>query len=487
MSKTAIILDIKNEEGSGLEDRHIDSSGKFKHLTNKQYKLLPFNTKWENTYANEFVYFNGILGEAYRKTFGKELPKDLKADKDYDHNLKLKIIEKAVSLTETDDDEMKARFRKFISDMFFEEDNLYCFDKATLPYLSFKANNATLKQIGNYIYELFLAFDDSFDELEDNTENILYSLIKQSLPPLKNKKPDSFGYIIWNKKIIELFKKDYTYLKTQNRAFLKNIGILLKYYYFIYVSKIALSLGDFHHDKEHALFFLLESEVVSKNREGFRAGWNMLEKRLTSLFTHTNTLELLNYIKIDGKPIGSYKEVKQIWDGFSETEKKDLISSIQELEDYYKSKITMPNTGWDKCYEILDNQIDYKRMTCELEKSIYKFWYVIDFQFKNTARSKPHKGYSLWFIEFCKANFIKRRGRIGYTLKMDQELLLFLTKLCIGNEKKIRLKTLWEELSSRGVNFDESSKMEVVKLFEKINLIEKKSDSGDAQYVRTIL
>ena len=93
----------------------------------------------------------------------------------------------------------------------------------------------------------------------------------------------------------------------------------------------------------------------------------------------------------------------------------------------------------------------------------------------------------LWFIEFCKANFIKRRGRIGHTLKIDQEHLLFLTKLCIGDQPKIRLKTLWEEMKKRGVHFDESSKMEVVKLFEKINLIEKKSDSGDAQYVRTIL
>lgn len=487
MIKSTIILDIKNKEGSGLEDRHVDSSGSFKHLTNKQYKLLPFNTKWENSYANEFVYFNGILGEAYRRTLGKELPKELKADKDYDRILKQRIIKNAISSTETDNDEMEARFRKFISNMFFEEDNLFCFDKSTLPYLSFKTNSSTLKQIGAYIYELFLAFDSSFNESDSNVENILYKLIKESLPPLENKESESFGYIIWHKNIIETFRKDYVYLKTQNRTFLKNIGLLLKYYYFIYVSKIALSLGDFHNDNEHSLFFLLESEVVSKNREGFRAGWNMLEKRLTSLFTHTNTLELLNYIKVNGEPLGSYKEAKQKWDNFSSDEKSDLISRIKELEKYYKSKISMPNTGWDKCYEILGNQIDYKRMTCQLEKTIYQFWYVIDFQFKNTARSKPHRGYSLWFIEFCKANFIKRRGRIGYTLKMDQELLLFLTKLCIGNEKKIRLKTLWEELSTRGVNFDESSKMEVVKLFEKINLIEKKSDSGDAQYVRTIL
>ena len=65
--------------------------------------------------------------------------------------------------------------------------------------------------------------------------------------------------------------------------------------------------------------------------------------------------------------------------------------------------------------------------------------------------------------------------------------MLFFTKICIGEKEKIRLKKLWEELESRGLIFDEKSKMEIVKLFERINLLEKKSDSGDAQYVKSIL
>ena len=66
-------------------------------------------------------------------------------------------------------------------------------------------------------------------------------------------------------------------------------------------------------------------------------------------------------------------------------------------------------------------------------------------------------------------------------------MLLFLTRLCIGNESKIRLKTLWDNLKLRGIVFDETSKLEITKLFEKINLIEKKSDSGDAQYIKSTI
>jgi len=488
MKKLEITLDLENEEKTGLKDKHIDSGGNFKHKTSSQYKLFPFNTKWDNSFIHEFTYFNGILGETYRRVLGKELPKELKTDTDYDLNLKNKIVNKATSLTVTDDDvEGEIKLKQFISELFFEGNNLFCFDKVTLPYLSFKTNNATLKQIGSFISEVFLSSEDSFENKGSDNENILYDLVKNSLPELTDKKSKPFGYTIWHKEVVELFKNDYTFLKSQERAFLKNIGQLLKFYYFIYISKIALSLDDFYYENDHPLYFLLETEVVSKNREGFRSGWSMLEKKIAPLFTHANILELLNYIKVDNIPLGNYKEIKEKWDDFSESDKEVLLSKINELELFYREAITMPNTGWDKCFEVLNNQVEFNKMTCSLEKAIYKFWFVIDYQFKNTARHKPYKSYSLWFIEFCKANFIKRRGRIGYTLKMDQELLLFLTRLCIGNESKIRLKSLWEELKKRGVNFDESSKMEVVRLFEKINLIEKKSDSGDAQYVRTIL
>jgi DNA phosphorothioation-dependent restriction protein DptG len=70
---------------------------------------------------------------------------------------------------------------------------------------------------------------------------------------------------------------------------------------------------------------------------------------------------------------------------------------------------------------------------------------------------------------------------------LTQELLLFLTRLCIGTEDKIRLKVLWDKFKERGIAFDETTKLEITKLFEKINLIEKKSDSGDAQYVKSTI
>ena len=62
------------------------------------------------------------------------------------------------------------------------------------------------------------------------------------------------------------------------------------------------------------------------------------------------------------------------------------------------------------------------------------------------------------------------------------------TRLILSeNDGKIRLAKLFEEFEKRGLLFDRESRKHIVELFEKMNLLEKRSDSGDAQYVKYIL
>lgn len=111
----------------------------------------------------------------------------------------------------------------------------------------------------------------------------------------------------------------------------------------------------------------------------------------------------------------------------------------------------------------------------------------IDYQFSKSQRKKPSKDYTKWFQEYCKLNFLKRRGSIGYTLNITQDKLLFITKICMKHKDKMKLKDLFYEYEKRGIYFDRDSQIKIVELFDKLNIIEKKSDSGDAQYVRSIL
>ena len=86
----------------------------------------------------------------------------------------------------------------------------------------------------------------------------------------------------------------------------------------------------------------------------------------------------------------------------------------------------------------------------------------------------------------AKKFFLKRRGSYGYILNLNRDILLIMTALCV-KDKKIRLNQLFEEYEKRGLFFDRYSKEEIIKLLTKLNLIDKKSDSGDAQYVKPIL
>ena len=72
-------------------------------------------------------------------------------------------------------------------------------------------------------------------------------------------------------------------------------------------------------------------------------------------------------------------------------------------------------------------------------------------------------------------------------LNISEETLIFLTKICIKDQEKMRLNDVFSEFEARGVFLDSHSKNEVMRYYEKLNLIEKKSDSGDAQYVKRIL
>lgn len=64
---------------------------------------------------------------------------------------------------------------------------------------------------------------------------------------------------------------------------------------------------------------------------------------------------------------------------------------------------------------------------------------------------------------------------------------MFTRLILLEYDGKIRLTKLFEEFENRGLLFDRESKKHIVELFEKMNLLEKRSDSGDAQYVKYIL
>ena len=232
----------------------------------------------------------------------------------------------------------------------------------------------------------------------------------------------------------------------------------------------------------------MDWETLSESRlSSHTISWKQLNNYSPLIFAHVNTLELLNYIYINDKPIGYYDNIVSLYNSLNFEEKEKFDYYIDELISFYTGSISLKSGSWDECKRHLNLDIKTKKFDNSISKAIYSLWYLINYQFSNTERKNADVKYGKWYSQFGKVNYTKNRGRLGNTTILSQELLLFLTRICIGSDDKIRLKTLWDKFKDRGIVFDEATKLEITKLFEKINLIEKKSDSGDAQYVKSTI
>ena len=116
------------------------------------------------------------------------------------------------------------------------------------------------------------------------------------------------------------------------------------------------------------------------------------------------------------------------------------------------------------------------------------FKYIVN-TLKNDLKNMGHQQlYAYWrnLNNVALKYFVKSRGRYGHVLNIDKTFLYVITALCV-KEEKIKLKDLFNEYERRGLFFDRYSKEKIVELLNTWNLIDKKSDSGDAQYVKQIL
>lgn len=492
-----INIELKKDNKEGLNNAYF-KGGKFSHITGSKLKFLPFNTKYNKVCKSDFSLFQGIVGECFRISNKKQFDKELTKDKESSFKTKLKkyILEEAVNKIDTEHPE---DFKEVIINLFFEEDGgLIKFNKKMLSYMHFINEHAILKETSKFFYEVFLNTKilNNKDLVKSENDNLFYKLIIESLPQLEDKPAvkSSVEYTNVFDEITRLFLNDFNILSNREELFLEHIEDLFKYYYFFYLSQTAINLNKFGESKEiKPICFSMDWETLSETRRSYNFGWKHVLLDLENLFSHANTLELLNYISINNEKIGDYASIIDQSKILTHDQTNSFISKIKELSEFYKPQIESLKSpfkmgkNWLDCENSLSNRLNTKKFDNEIQVEIYSLFYRVDYQFRNSQRDKPYKDYSNWLIDFFKSNYTKFRGRLGYTTAINQETLLFLTKICINNKEKIRLKSLWHKLEQRGISFDETSKVEIVKLFERINLLEKKSDSGDAQYVKSII
>lgn len=451
-----------------LED--ISKTFKFKengltHSQGNRFKLLPYAAN-EKTLVSNFL---GVEGAFSRIISNKELKDDFDVDNFLD-NVSSKV-------SEYEGENVREVFKDIVKSMFIDDNKLVDFDIKTINYIS--STNADEK-VAKFICSIF--FDDELVEIvkkhyDRDIDNILCKLVLESLPELKDKKYKDEGYYCYLPFIKELFIKDFKFLIEDEELYKNSLRRLLEFYYMFYVGQLAMKLRAFEKadlTKPQPVYFTLNWESTSKNRTAYKFGWELLKKDVNSLFSHAITLELLNHHGLD-KQFG-YKDLYEL---FQLIDESDVEAQIEEVFESYSSRLQ--DKDWN-AFKYDDSDSGNKAFD-----KVKKLFYAVEYQFDKTTRTRAYDAYKNWYVKFVQDNFGKKRGPLGYNLNLTEEDIILLTKLCINNNEKLKLNYLFDEFEKRGVFFDRDSKLKIVQLYEKLNLLEKKSDSGDAQYVRSVL
>jgi DNA phosphorothioation-dependent restriction protein DptG len=487
-------IELLTEGKAGLKGRLLKTNA-FQHHTGYQINVFPFKTQpGGHVFKADFQSFQGIIGEVFRLLDNKDInkPKSLES---YKTVLKNSIIKNAVNKVQPKD---LYDFEDILTNIYFDSDSsLFKFDFNVISYMNYINNNNAIKDIPLFITDVLLKDKKELKDLlaKKENENILNQLISECLPDLverKETKREKQPYKNMLFHVTEIFQQDFEFLMLNKEYFLENIETFFKFYYFFYFTQLTFKLELFGQERYQIrpIFFSMDWENLSESRLSLhKTSWKHIVKRCETVFAHANTLELMNYILVDQHTIGDYEELTNLYNTFEPEEKEQFKNCLEELITFYKEEVKTLNSpaNWEDCQAQLELALEGKKYDQEITKLIFSLHYTIRYQFENGKRNKPYNDYSLWLSSFCKENFTKSGGRLGPKMVLSQEILLFLTKICVGENEKIRLKVFWEKLQERGIAFDETSKLEIIKLFERINLIEKKSDSGDAQYIKSTL
>lgn len=433
------------------------------HRTGNKFKLLPYVANEKTLVTN----FDGVLGSFSRIINNKELNKQFSV-KDFLDDITDEIGDFQNSTVN------KLVFTDIVRTMFIQEDKLVDFNIKTLNYIT---STSADDKIAKFLYSIFLNEElkvlvkEKYDKKE---ENILYKLVLNALPELEEKQYSTEEYNCYLPFIRDSFIRDFKFLAKNEDLYKKSIKRFLEFYYMFYVSQLAMKLSKFERadiNNPDPIYYTLSWESTSKTRTAYKFGWELLKCNVNSLFSHAITLELLNHHGLDMQ-LG-YVELFNL---FKEVE---VPNQIEEICNEYMSHIK--DVSWSE-FEFTN------RYSGSLSfNNSYNLFEAIQFQFNKTSRSRANEAYRNWFVKFVYHNFSKKRGPLGYNLSITEEDIILMTKICINDNDKIKLNLLFFEFEKRGLFFDRDSKYKIVQLYEKLNLLEKKSDSGDAQYVRSIL
>lgn len=456
-------LNILEEIRQSLSVKENNGKKSLKHSINKKVVYLPFQTR--NPERAKFGQgFDAVLGQFFRNV------EQVKANSDsINKNELINLICESVKA----DEDSRQHLEKIIDSYLFNSDAIQVFHPSMYKYIFLSDTKESVgeKEIAKYLYDALL--ENNSNKFEDflglnENEHVLTRLIKQHMPVLAQEESQK-KYAPMYPFVKTLFQEDLEILLSNRDFFMKNIHLFFAYYYFYSISQVSLKLNQFEKVDETSptpIYFNLDWEASNRNRMAVNMGYKVIMNNARRILSHVNTLEHLNFI-FEAENY-NYLKLFELFQSMDETKQEEKLDLVYQWTKEY-SDIVLGNS------EEIEKKITINDAFRQLQS-----------QLLNGLSKETSYRYALAIHEIAKIYFLKTRGALGNVLNVTQDFLILLTAISVKKEK-ITLKQLFIEFEKRGVFFDRYSQEGIIELFNKLNLIEKKSDSGDAQYVKPIL
>jgi DNA phosphorothioation-dependent restriction protein DptG len=453
---------------------------KGKHDTGKALDVLPFLTKRTKAIRDQF---HKVLGEYIRYICGLELNEKALKNKDfYLSSEDNQLSEHIASNVEFNDGDDMYDFVRFLDQYLFNEDDI----KPVHPFLFnyIKVENKFKNEFGKYAQFMSETLATNSPEIKSifnnkKSDDILTEIILSKLDALKESKPKKQQYEPLLSSLINQYQDDIVFLSKYKDYFLTSFPLLTHYYVFMYACQLLLKFEQFTEadfETTQPLYFALEWESVSKRRKAADEleGFKFIKGKSINLFPHIHTISQLSH-NVFNEELFSRGE-KLHFMPYSK-----LYQLIQSKGEEFEAAFLSELKQWIKEYSSL-KKIQVKDHSENVPEAFKVLFLCLREGMNTDVCDKYGKN-----IEDLGANqFIKSRGSLGQILNIKHDFLLLLTAVSVKN-KRIPLNELFLEFEKRGIAFDRYSKKEIINLFDKLNILDKKSDSGDAQYVKPIL
>ena len=465
-------------------NEHYHQSGKFIDNWQEGIKLLPFNSTPASAYDKK-CGLHGTTGEFFRLW-------------DNDGAMPIENFEKSAVKPVTDylanqkqmPNEQISEFVRMMRDILFINGNLNITDSAFLKYLPLVPNderfstkdrkkyNDGQRKLANYLYSMLS--DELQNSGHSDTSNLFSKILKEALNPFGGTTDEvkKRNYIVLPY-IKKSFEGDLNWMLEQEESVkVKYLHLLLHFYacYAVTQAIVRITAKDkLKEDIPVPFYFILNSERASVNHDAVVRGWpyQIPKSSLDKLYGKSQALDILNSVL--GGNVGFYNS---IYEKLNETDFEDNRELCNELlSRYQEEKRAVFNRRTSESGSIEEIEIDvhsYEEFISTLEHL------CIGLQSPSYISRMRKKVIDLLSVRFLQS----RRG--NFVLVLDNEMLTFLIALSTKS-KKTKLEELYKLFNRYGIYFNRGSRLAIEEYLLKLNLLDRKSDSGEAQYVTVIL